>query len=198
MTKYYAAFDFQNQRVGLALATENSQDTCHVDQSLDIANHQGLFKGSTGLGSVHGNHWQNQSQATVVNEEDEVGDSGPTSAPTPTFPTPDTNDKDFDYGDVASEANGPTSTTSKAVAAAESADPVAMLMGFGIGFVAIALLLWRRRRVNRQRRIEAIIRHAEANSPYRDDDEMPPVQHYTDVDREAFVEIDLQTLHRMN
>lgn len=70
-----------------------------------------------------------------------------------------------------------------------NADRIAMFVGFGIGMFAIALLMWRVRKVRRQRAVDAIVRHAEANSPYSD------TSSYKD---ESFVEIDLRTLHRMN
>ncbi len=71
----------------------------------------------------------------------------------------------------------------------DAPDRIAVVVGFGIGMFAIALLLWRARKARRQRSIDEIIRHAEANSPYSD------IAGFKD---ESFVEIDLSTLHRMN
>jgi hypothetical protein len=36
LNKYYAAFDFEKQRIGLALAADNAMDTCVADKDLDI------------------------------------------------------------------------------------------------------------------------------------------------------------------
>jgi hypothetical protein len=36
LNKYYAAFDFENQRIGLALAADNAKDTCEADMEIDI------------------------------------------------------------------------------------------------------------------------------------------------------------------
>lgn len=72
----------------------------------------------------------------------------------------------------------------------EGADPIALLLGFGIGLLAVAFFLWRYRKAQRQQRnVEELLRLAEANSPYSDN-----ASHKED----SFVEIDLRTLHRMN
>ena len=36
LNKYYSAFDFENQKLGLALAAENAQDRCDSDLSMDV------------------------------------------------------------------------------------------------------------------------------------------------------------------
>lgn len=200
MNKYYAAFDFENKRVGLALAVEDSDDTCHADQNLDLSNHQ---------------------QEEIV-ETTGAPSTFPTQAPVETAsPTLAPKEETFDFSGVPQDEINDETQASTPVAApsptqsnlsnnnsirksnvdTSSADPIALLLGFGVGFVAIALLLFRRRQIRQKQRIDAILRHAEANSPYRDndnnnsysDDQQQHQQH-----RETFVEIDLQTLHRMN
>lgn len=194
LNKYYAAFDYERKRVGLALAAWNSQDVCEEDLSLDISNHQEMFEGSAE---------NKETQAPVI------GEPSPTPAPVGIPPSQIGHDEAFDFTEVENEseesdedfylmddaiASNEKSPFSAISTPQQKQDSVGLIVGFMVGIVAISLLLWRRRRVQQQRRIEAIIRHAEMNSPYRDN-----VEDVTPQDNpELFVEIDLETLHRMN
>ncbi len=93
---------------------------------------------------------------------------------------------------VPSTSSSSVITPTASISKDQSVDPIALLLGFGIGMLGIALVLWRRQRLTRQQNMETILRHVEANSPYCD----TTTQSYSDAER--FVEIDLQTLHQMN
>jgi hypothetical protein len=172
LTKYYVAFDFENARVGLALASENSQDRCASDQPMDINNHQEFTPVATEMVAT-----KSPTPQTVPIVE------SPTISPGPEAKNSGEN---FEFADLESSNRA---GIFKAVNGNQDSDRIAMFVGFGIGMFAIALLMWRVRKVRRQRAVDAIVRHAEANSPYSD------TSSYKD---ESFVEIDLRTLHRMN
>ena len=172
LNKYYVAFDFENARVGLALATEDAADRCEADQPMDISNQQESTSGGTEIVATSVPSAETPSSGVMPPAESTTGsqESG----------------NNFDFVDVESMANPGISRSGKGN---KGADRIATVVGFGIGIFAIALLLWRFRKARRQRSIDEIIRHAEANSPYSD------IAGFKD---ESFVEIDLRTLHRMN
>ena len=168
LNKYYVAFDFENARVGLALATEDAADRCEADQPMDIGKQQDSTAGDTEI---------------VVTSAPSKETAAPDIIPPfeSTTGNPESGDsfvESINSAAISQSGNGN-----------QSADRIAMVAGFGIGMFAMALLLWRVRKARRQRSINEIIRHAEANSPYSD------MGGFKD---ESFVEIDLRTLHRMN
>lgn len=161
--------------MGLALSAKNSQDRCETDEPMDIINHEKFAsfdpKPTPPVAPP-------TKAPTIVPAKEPKEDAKPSDV---------TSQEDsFDFADV-----DPASNSSKPIVGNQDADPIALLVGFGVGMVAISMLLWRRHRLQRHRRIEAIIRHAEENSPYTD------ATNFND-ETQSFVEIDLQTLHRMN
>ena len=165
LNKYYVAFDFENARVGLAVAAETAEDRCEADWPLDISNPD--------------------LEATL----------SPTLAPTRHNVTYDFAGVKPTYKDEAIVSTPTTESSSSMSTSSQSSslDSVNVIVGFlalGIGCLTLSLVLWRRRRRARQQRLEEIIRHAEANSPYLDKDPYS--------DENGFVEIDLNKLHAMN
>lgn len=176
LNKYYVAFDFENARVGLAVAAENAEDRCDADWPMDISNPD--------------------LEATMSPTK------APTRSPTmvPTRTPRLSGNVTYDFTGVkvtpkdelvstptVSSSSMSTSSQSSALA---SVNAIVGFLGLGIGLLTLSFVLWRRQRRERQNRLEAIVRYAEANSPYLDK------QAYSDT--EGFVEIDLKRLHQMN
>ena len=173
LNKYYVAFDFERARVGLAVAAEIADDRCDADWPMDISNPDLEATMSPTL--------------------------SPTAAPTRTPRQPSNATYDFTEVKPTPKDEAIVTTPSVSSSSLSAASPssglssVNAILGFtglGIGFLTMSLVLWRRKRRERQSRIEEIVRHAEANSPYLDKGS------YSDNDE--FVEIDLNRLHQMN
>jgi hypothetical protein len=194
LNKYYVAFDFENTRVGLAVAAETAEDRCDADWPMDISNP----------------NLEATPSPTMSPTYPTKSPAYPTMSPTYT-PRKSGNDT-YDFTEVTDkrlpkdETPGATSSASSATttessntlsappssssSSLTSANAIVGFLALGIGLLTSSLVLWRRKRRARQLRLEAIVRHAEANSPYLDKGS------YSDDD--GFVEIDLNKLHEMN
>lgn len=213
LNKYYTAFDFEQMRVGFALAAEHSSDRCPEDEYLDISNLQvetdngdAMEQDDETTNDI--DNGENDSDSSNTEDEnshagggttiDDVDDTetlfvSPTSAPSA---APEA----FDFTEVPpvtiEETESITNNGSLSPTASGSAlNMTGFLVGMSLALVGAVLFVWRRRHVRHQRQLDAIIRHAHANSPYRDNEKD---MENGDGENDLFVEIDLQTLHRMN
>lgn len=195
MNKYYAAFDFDKKRVGFALAAQTSQDICAQDLPLDISafashNDENTAPVASPTRAPQDVAVPTEEPVTEDDEEDPVPAptrapvaAAPVEIPLDVIPTPD-----FDFQEL------PPSETASGINRVQESffkDNAMVVIGLGVAFLIVGIVLWRRKETQRQRQIDAIIRHAEANSPYRDSED-------AESGGSDFVEIDLKTLQNMN
>lgn len=112
LNKYYAAFDFEKQRIGLALAAESSMDICEADMGLDINafwEEQGVDLEDFLYDDEYG---QEDDTITITTEgqQDEDAGNSKTEEAVEVFDFEDADplpigggDEDFDFSVVASE-----------------------------------------------------------------------------------------------
>ncbi|KAG7337953.1 aspartyl protease [Nitzschia inconspicua] len=114
LNKYYAAFDFENQKIGLALAAKEALDVCDADRILDISNFWDTFvdvdpedqqdtitsttttteeQEAQGNTNNHGNGGGNVVEVYDIEDQDLLPIGG--------------DDEDFDFTGIAAEPSGP-------------------------------------------------------------------------------------------
>jgi len=92
LNKYYTAFDFENQKLGLALSAESADDRCERDNNMDVNNfwknvygEEDIFDPDEYQPDLPGSSGGSSSGST--NNNDFTDDNG--GAPTQTFPSQD-------------------------------------------------------------------------------------------------------------
>jgi hypothetical protein len=110
LNKYYAAFDFEQQRIGLAPAAENALDVCQQDMFLDITH---FWQVRDDLDEEQAQEEQQQQQEPIEGDANDQGDT-PTDDYVEVFdyedaqqlPTEKPEDEDFDFSDVTDASDG--------------------------------------------------------------------------------------------
>jgi len=107
LNKYYTAFDFENQKLGLALAAENADDRCDRDLDMDVNNFWKTVNGNEGEGQVLVTDSDNNPGNGVVGGQPDQSGFDPTDTLDDDFFTKNDDDGDF----VIPANNGPVETS---------------------------------------------------------------------------------------